>query len=141
MAYTVTTLAPSSIGATSATLNLSFTADSYTDFSCQFKYRVVGAGSWDYTDYDLIGAGNSYSKAVSGLLGTTTYEFAGIIIWPDNSETGSTLTFTTGAARTGVVKDIVTLEAIRNIEMTAQGRMHVDESGYLVYESRFRRLA
>jgi hypothetical protein len=50
--------------------------------------------------------------------------------------TGSVLT---PADRTKTVKDITTLEAIRNIEMTAQGRLHVNESGNLVYESRFKR--
>jgi hypothetical protein len=141
MAYTVTTLAATSITSTSAVLNLSFTADSYVDFSCQFDYRVVGAGGWDNTVYELVGAGNTYSKSII-VVPSTDYEFKGIIIWPDNSLTGSTLTFTSLATadRAKTVKDIVTLEAIRNIEMTARGRLHVDAEGNLVYESRFRRL-
>lgn len=37
------------------------------------------------------------------------------------------------------VVDIVTLEAIRNVEMSAMGRFYVDESGNAKYESRYAR--
>ena len=36
-------------------------------------------------------------------------------------------------------KDIPALEALRNIEMSAQGRVYVDEEGNLKYESRYAR--
>jgi len=37
------------------------------------------------------------------------------------------------------IKDIVTLEAIRNVEMSAMGRFYVDEEGNAKYESRYAR--
>ena len=37
------------------------------------------------------------------------------------------------------IKDIVTLEALRNIEMSAVGRLYVNEEGKFVYESRYGR--
>ena len=37
------------------------------------------------------------------------------------------------------IKDIVTLEALRNIEMSATGRLYVNEEGKFVYESRYGR--
>jgi hypothetical protein len=50
------------------------------------------------------------------------------------------VSFLAGAAdRTKTVKDIPTLEAIRNVEIMAQGRLYVNEVGNLAYESRFRR--
>lgn len=36
-------------------------------------------------------------------------------------------------------KDIVSLEAIRNVEMSAMGRAYVDEEGNFIYESRYTR--
>jgi hypothetical protein len=37
------------------------------------------------------------------------------------------------------VKEIITLEAMRNIEMSCMGRLYVDEEGNLTYESRYAR--
>jgi hypothetical protein len=43
------------------------------------------------------------------------------------------------ADRTHVVKDVPTLEAIRNIEMAGRGRFYIDGSGNLRWESRYAR--
>jgi len=37
------------------------------------------------------------------------------------------------------LKNVVTLEAIRNVEMVAMGRAYIDEGGSFHYESRFHR--
>ena len=36
-------------------------------------------------------------------------------------------------------KPLSSLEALRNIEMSGQGRIYIDEQGNLVYESRYAR--
>jgi hypothetical protein len=141
MAYTVTTLAATGISSLNATLNGAFTVDAWDAVSLHFHYRVVGAGVWTMTDLEFVTEGTTYAKTIA-VAPSTNYEFKCDIAWPDGGLAGITLTFTSGADladRTKTVKDITTLEALRNIEMTAQGRLHVNESGNLVYESRFKR--
>ena len=103
---------------------------------CGFKWGETEAlGETTGTEKKTIG--QDFSQTISGLQDNITYYFRAFAIHSVGTYYGEILSFTTIA--TSDVSDIITLEAFRNIEMSAMGRIYIDESGNLKYESRYAR--
>lgn len=100
---TVTTVAASPVGATTATLNGSFSGASGTISDRGFRYRVSGTGNWTTVGLNSTeGTSGSFSYALSNLDEGETYQFQAYVT-ELNEDTGNyedrwagnTLTFTT----------------------------------------------
>lgn len=80
------------------------------------------------------------SEDIDNIAPTTAHEEILLTSWSPPASITFQLIIVHTPPRLGTfVKDIVTLEALRNVEMSAQGRIYVDESGNLKYESRYAR--
>ena len=101
----VSTDSASSVGTTTATLT--GTLDSLGGASSadvSFEYRQVGASSWTTTATQTVSSAGSFSADVSNLSSGTDYEFRAVADATDgDSDTGTTVGFTTDSADTPVV--------------------------------------
>jgi hypothetical protein len=125
---------------------MSFTGmDQYTSVNFFWRYLGEGEEAWVAVleDWVMIDTDGSYSTPF-----VTTpdaqYEISASMAYADGGVNGASVGFTASPESlsprtTKPVKDITTLEALREIEMSAFGRLHVDREGNLTYESRFGR--
>jgi len=99
----VSTGSISSVSDSAATLAGSLTDLGGADSAdCYFQYRQVGASSWSTTAIQTLSATGSFSESLSDLTGGTEYEFRAVAEASDgDSETGSTVSFTTESETSG----------------------------------------
>jgi len=147
-AVEVETQAATDIAYTSATLNGAIIADGDFDCEARSRYRLAySSDEYTITDWaNGLRITDTFAIPIGDLESNTEYEFA---VQGRNSghesDWGDTLYFTTLELEevlpihTDV--EIVALEALRNIEMSAMGRIYVDEEGNLCYENRYSRQA
>lgn len=103
---TITTVAASSIGQTTANLNSTLSIGNQSSVNVKFVYGtanppVAGVGGALEVSYasNPATADGSYQKALTGLSAATTYYFFAKVYWNSDSQSssGSVLSFTTGA--------------------------------------------
>ena len=135
---TVTTNAATVISLQSATLNGSLTDDGGLDCDCGFEWGLTVAYG-HISPTSVKNTGESFAYPIAGLLPNTTYHFRAFGINTIGTGYGADTTFTTGAGGYVGSEPIVTLEALRNLEMAGQGRFYIDDEGNAKYESRFHR--
>jgi len=92
---TVTTESATDVGMTIATLNALVDYGSYPDVDIRFQYRILGAGVWENTAWEKDYTATLYSKGVTGLSSSTTYQFRGHIEFGAFEDFGSIVEFTT----------------------------------------------
>lgn len=149
----VTTNPATGISTRGATLNGRLIDDGSEDCDCGFEWGETSAYG-HITATVSRNTGQYFSKAIAGLEPNTIYHFRAFAINSVGTGYGIDRTFTTLGdeplppppippppvpPEAYGVRDIVTLEAIRNIEMTCLGRFYIDEQGNAKYESRFHR--
>jgi hypothetical protein len=100
-ALTVTTDTVSDVKSTSATLNGTLSdLGGASSADVAFEYRPAG-GSWTATATQTLSSSGSFSQSVSGLSGSTDYEYRAAVAASDgDTMTGGTKTFTLGQATT-----------------------------------------
>ncbi|MCX6083677.1 MAG: tandem-95 repeat protein [Caldiserica bacterium] len=126
MAYTapsVTTNAPTTIGATSATLNGNLTSKGgygAGKVDVWFRWRVLGSATWNATTVRSGVSTGVYSFALSGLSANTTYEFRAVAYGAYGSD------FATGY---GTIREFTTANTTPVISEGADTSVAVDEDG------------
>ena len=144
---TVVTLSATEIGISSAKLNGELTAMTALE-SClcgfEWGYSTSYGNTTPVVEKTSIG---TFSHTITNLKADTEYHFrafASYIVegttYTVYGEDKSFITRLTGSMASSS-KSIITLEALRNIEMMRSGRFYIDESGKAVWESRFHRSA
>jgi len=103
----VRTDAPSIVTDSNATL-----AGSLTDLGnaasadCYFKYRKIGATSWDSTATQTLSSTGSFTESITGLSTSTDYEYRAVAVASDgDSVAGEIGSFTTSGSSTAPVID------------------------------------
>ncbi|AHZ22392.1 serine protease [Haloferax mediterranei ATCC 33500] len=93
----------SSVGTSSVTLNGDLTdLGGASSADCAFKYRESGTSTWTETSAQTLSSTGSYSESISGLSSGTDYEFCAVADASDgDTDTGSTITFTTDSSSGG----------------------------------------
>lgn len=95
------------VGETTATLTGSLTdLGNASSADVHFEYREAGSSSWTTTSTQTLTETGSFSKGVTGLASGTDYEFRTVAVASDgDSDTGSSMTFTSATAETDPVVD------------------------------------
>jgi len=129
-----------SITKNSATLKGKIVSDGGSSCEARFRYRI-GLDSYSYTSWaNGLNTNDIFDDAITGLTSETLYEVACQAKNPTEGVWSSSLYFMTLSERETVeVEDKITLEAIRNIEMSSKGQFYIDEEGNAVYKSRYGR--
>lgn len=101
--FTVSTDGATSVGETSATLNGSLDElDGAASADVYFEWRQTGAPGWNATSTQTLSSTGSFSDSISGLASDTEYEYRAVGDASDgDSDTGSTVTFTTDSSSGG----------------------------------------
>jgi len=93
---TVTTVAATGIGTSSATLNMTYTLGNYSAVDVRFAYKKSADASWSYTPWVSKSADGAHSAALTGLDSGTQYDFKAQLKYGCAVIEGNTLQFTTG---------------------------------------------
>jgi hypothetical protein len=80
---------------------MSYDFKDYGSGELRFAYRKQGVTTWSYTTWESASGSGSYSKGISGLSSSTTYEFHAELSYSEGAIFGSTLTFTTSSGGGG----------------------------------------
>jgi len=95
----VSTDAATNVAATSADLNGELTdLGTFSSSDTFFQFRTTGSSTWTNTSKTTQSSTTTFSETVSGLSGSTQYEFRAAADYTEGTVYGSTLTFTTAAA-------------------------------------------
>jgi len=122
-----------------ATLNGTLIDDGGQACDCGFEWGETTAYG-NTTPTESKTTGQTFSQVITGLSVSTLYYFRAIATNGAGTSYGEAQYFVTLSPRTTVaVKDTITLESIRNVEMVAMGRFRVDKEGNAVYRSRYAR--
>jgi subtilisin family serine protease len=119
----VSTDAVSSVGTDNATLNGTLTnlgGASSADVS--FEWRQTGASSWNTTSTQTLSSTESFSQDVTGLSSGTDYEYRAVADASDgDTDTGSTVSFTTNTSDTSVAVSTESPSSVGETNATLNG--------------------
>lgn len=120
---------------------------------CRVNDETITACFWDTETSETAVSDGGTGKTTAQMKTKSTFtdvDWDFIILWGINGITNDGYPFhwtmppepmPDAPRRTVAVQDKITLESIRNIEMAAGGRCHVNEEGKFVYRSRYARNA
>ena len=139
---TVATNTATNIEKKSATLNGYLTADGGEACACGFEWGFDTSYGNTYEVGSRV-TGESFNHALTNLVAGAKFNFRAYATNSEGTSYGINRTFKTESKpqpdRPPVNKYIVTLEAMRNIEITFGGRVFIAKGGDAAWESRFHR--
>ena len=121
----VSTGSISSVSSSAATLSGSVTdLGGASSAECYFQYRQSGADSWATTPGQTLDSTGSFTEDLSDLSSGTDYEFRAIADASDgDSDTGSTVSFTTDSQDTSVVVSTGSISSVSESSATLAGSL------------------
>jgi len=131
---------PSNVTDIAARLNGHYLTDGLTNTFVRFYWGTTSEVLGDTPQVPITTVESSYYADISGLTPGVTYYFQAVLDWPDGGLVDIVRSFVAQnnvIDRLNTVRDIVTMEGIRQLEMDGIGRFHVDRAGNAVYRSRF----
>ncbi|GAG59642.1 unnamed protein product, partial [marine sediment metagenome] len=96
---TVTTQAATGVSASSATLNMNYTAGGFSQVEVRFAYKNSADSAWSYTDWVSKTTAGTHAESLTELDSNTEYEFTARLKYNDTME-GTPLQFTTDKSST-----------------------------------------
>lgn len=136
---TISTDAATDVAKTTAQLNGTLDDDGYEACDCGFEYGTTIACE-ETTGTQSKETAETFLQSLTDLAKGMIYYFRAFATNSAGTAYGEILDFTTGSPRTTIaIEEKITLEAIRNIEMSARGRFRLSKDGNAVYRSRYAR--